>query len=173
MSKLIVDFRHSNAAQKRDFLQQHADMKVVMDFSTLDPTAFYAEFPQLVGSFPGQFAVNGKCELHLCEEVAGADDALQAHGLTAVRTTIAGLGFTVPRTLAMIINEAYFAFEQEVATRADIDRAMRFGVNYPQGPFEWVQGRESLYIELLENLQAATGDARYSVSSSLAEGRLS
>ena len=36
-----------------------------------------------------------------------------------------------------IVNEAYRALGDEVATAEDIDRAMRLGANHPFGPFEW------------------------------------
>ena len=167
MSRLMIDSRHSTAAEKRSFLQTHKEAKVVMDFSTLDPNPFYAEFPNLVGSFTGQFTVGGRCELHLREEVPEVTMLLGARGITPVRTSMAGLGFTVARTLAMIVNEAYFAAEEQVATPADIDRAMRFGVNYPAGPFQWAKGREKVFVELLDALKASTGDERYCVAASL------
>jgi 3-hydroxybutyryl-CoA dehydrogenase len=41
------------------------------------------------------------------------------------------------RILACIINEAYYALGEGVATAADIDTAMRLGTNYPRGPLAW------------------------------------
>jgi len=46
-------------------------------------------------------------------------------------------GFVSARVVAMIINEAYFALQEEVSTKAEIDIAMKMGTNYPFGPFEW------------------------------------
>jgi len=46
-------------------------------------------------------------------------------------------GFISPRVIAMIINEAYFALEEKVSTKEEIDTAMKLGTNYPFGPFEW------------------------------------
>jgi len=46
-------------------------------------------------------------------------------------------GFISARVVAMIINEAYFALEEKVSTREEIDTAMKLGTNYPYGPFEW------------------------------------
>lgn len=48
-------------------------------------------------------------------------------------------GFVTPRIISMIINEAYFALQEEVSTREDIDAAMKLGTAYPYGPFEWAQ----------------------------------
>lgn len=46
-------------------------------------------------------------------------------------------GFISARVVAMIINEAYLALEENVSSRGDIDKAMKLGTNYPFGPFEW------------------------------------
>jgi 3-hydroxybutyryl-CoA dehydrogenase len=46
-------------------------------------------------------------------------------------------GFTSARVVSMIINEAYFALEENVSTKEEIDIAMKLGTNYPYGPFEW------------------------------------
>lgn len=48
-------------------------------------------------------------------------------------------GFVTPRTISMIINEAYFAKESGVSQAADIDIALKLGTNYPFGPFEWAK----------------------------------
>ncbi|MBN8837311.1 MAG: hypothetical protein J0I09_08640 [Sphingobacteriia bacterium] len=46
-------------------------------------------------------------------------------------------GFISARTVAMIVNEAYFALEDAVSSKNEIDTAMKLGTNYPYGPFEW------------------------------------
>ena len=46
-------------------------------------------------------------------------------------------GFVSARIIAMIINEAYFAKDENVSSKKDIDIAMKLGTNYPYGPFEW------------------------------------
>ena len=48
-------------------------------------------------------------------------------------------GFVSARVVSMIINEAFFALEEKVSTRDEIDIAMKLGTNYPYGPFEWVK----------------------------------
>ena len=62
-------------------------------------------------------------------------------------------GFISARVLAMIINEAYFAFGEGVSTKKEIDIAMKLGTNYPYGPFEWSEkiGLKNIY-ELLAEL---------------------
>ncbi|MEE1754413.1 3-hydroxyacyl-CoA dehydrogenase [Streptomyces sp. SP18CS02] len=46
-------------------------------------------------------------------------------------------GMIVGRTVAMLVDLAMDAVERGVASAEDIDTAMRLGVNYPAGPFEW------------------------------------
>lgn len=48
-------------------------------------------------------------------------------------------GMVTPRILACIINEAFLTRDQGVASAEDIDLGMRYGTNYPRGPFEWCQ----------------------------------
>lgn len=75
-------------------------------------------------------------------------------------------GMLTPRVVASIINEAYFAMEDEVSTATEIDTAMKMGTNYPYGPFEWGKmiGLKRIF-NLLENL--ATNQKRYTPSSLL------
>jgi len=47
-------------------------------------------------------------------------------------------GLVVARTVAMLINEAADAVRQGVCTAEGVDAAMKLGVNYPAGPFEWL-----------------------------------
>jgi 3-hydroxybutyryl-CoA dehydrogenase len=46
-------------------------------------------------------------------------------------------GLVVARTLAMLVNEAADAVLQGVCSADGADAAMKLGVNYPAGPFEW------------------------------------
>jgi 3-hydroxybutyryl-CoA dehydrogenase len=65
------------------------------------------------------------------------------------------------RLFAQIANETAFALEEEVASSADMEMAMRLGFNWPAGPrrfAELIGPRRAL--ELLERLQA-TGGAAY------------
>ncbi|MEP6682570.1 MAG: 3-hydroxyacyl-CoA dehydrogenase family protein [Parafilimonas sp.] len=62
-------------------------------------------------------------------------------------------GFVAARIIAMIINEAYYALEENVSTKSQIDIAMKLGTNYPYGPFEWSEkiGLQNIVL-LLQNL---------------------
>ncbi len=162
---ITLNFGFGTKEEKKDVLRKHADKKVVMDLSCYDPAEFYREFPQLTGSFAALFADESKrMEIHFRERSEEVLSKFRELGFRPVETTIVSTGFIFPRTIAQIINEACFALEEEVASKADIDRAMKFGVNYPKGPFEWLSGREEYVRALLTELFQKTGDQRYRMS---------
>ena len=75
-------------------------------------------------------------------------------------------GLISARIIAMIINEAYLAIEEDVSTEEEIDIAMKLGTNYPNGPFEWAKkiGLQPIH-QLLTVL--AKHDKRYTAASSI------
>jgi 3-hydroxybutyryl-CoA dehydrogenase len=48
-------------------------------------------------------------------------------------------GLVAATIIAMIVNEAYFAWGENVSSKEEIDTAMKLGTNYPYGPFEWAE----------------------------------
>ncbi|MFI6855500.1 3-hydroxyacyl-CoA dehydrogenase [Streptomyces sp. NPDC050416] len=77
-------------------------------------------------------------------------------------------GMIVARTVARIIDLAHDAVAKGVATEEDVDTAMRLGVNYPLGPFEWSRrlGRSWAYA-LLDDLHLRDPSGRYAPSLAL------
>lgn len=75
-------------------------------------------------------------------------------------------GLIAARVISMIVNEAYFALQDGISTKAEIDTAMKLGTNYPQGPFEWSAriGLKNI-LELLDAL--AVTDKRYQAAQAL------
>ncbi|MFD4786340.1 3-hydroxyacyl-CoA dehydrogenase [Streptomyces sp. NPDC058459] len=77
-------------------------------------------------------------------------------------------GMIVARTVARIVDLAHDAVAKGVATEEDIDTAMRLGVNYPLGPFEWSRGLgRSWAYELLDDLHLRDPSGRYAPSLAL------
>jgi 3-hydroxybutyryl-CoA dehydrogenase len=75
-------------------------------------------------------------------------------------------GMISARIIASIINEAWYTWEEEVSSKAEIDTAMKLGTNYPLGPFEWSERIGlSRICHLLEALSRE--DARYRPANSL------
>ena len=78
------------------------------------------------------------------------------------------LGFHYPRAISMIVNEAYFALGENLATKEAIDLAMKNGVNYPMGPIEWGEKIGLKYIiDLLTEYSEITQDPRYRIAQEL------
>ena len=71
----------------------------------------------------------------------------------------------VARTQAMLVNEAADAVLQGVCTPHGADVAMKLGVNYPQGPFEWMEKMGAArVVGLIEALDESYRGERYRVS---------
>ena len=109
---------------------------------------------------------------------SAAVGALQAAGIAVSRIDDVA-GMLVLRTVAMLANEAADAVAQGIASAADVDLAMRKGVNYPRGPLEWGDALSPAFVrETLVNLAIHYGEDRYRLSPLIArrcasEGRLS
>jgi 3-hydroxybutyryl-CoA dehydrogenase len=78
-------------------------------------------------------------------------------------------GFITPRVVSMIINEAHFALEEGVSTKAEMDTAMKLGTAYPYGPFEWCEkiGLQNI-VALLQTLSKT--QSRYTPAPLLQKG---
>jgi 3-hydroxybutyryl-CoA dehydrogenase len=71
-------------------------------------------------------------------------------------------GFVAPRVVACIVNLACEMAQQGIASPQDIDAAVRTGLGYPAGPFEWGDRLDSKRVlAILEGLYASFGDQRY------------
>jgi 3-hydroxybutyryl-CoA dehydrogenase len=68
-------------------------------------------------------------------------------------------GFITSRINAMIGNEAFYMLQEGVASAADIDKALKLGLNHPMGPFELVDlvGLDTR-LNILEYLHKSLGD---------------
>jgi 3-hydroxybutyryl-CoA dehydrogenase len=68
-------------------------------------------------------------------------------------------GFITSRINAMIGNEAFYMLQEGIASAADIDKALKLGLNHPMGPFELVDlvGLDTR-LHILEYLQKSLGE---------------
>ena len=75
------------------------------------------------------------------------------------------VGMVLPRILCRIINEATFAVTEDIASPQDIDTALKLGINFPFGPFEWAEqiGLKQVYAVLMA-LHADLQEERYRVT---------
>jgi 3-hydroxybutyryl-CoA dehydrogenase len=97
--------------------------------------------------------------------------AFAAAGMTVVEIDDSP-ALLVARTVCMLINEAADAVQQRVCTVEAANMAMRLGVNYPAGPFEWLEmiGTETV-VNVLKSLGEYYGGERYRISPWLQERR--
>ena len=124
----------------------------------LKDLAVFDELPTVAGGALA-FAVVGRADT--AELAAGV---LQALGFAPVPVADAP-GLVVARTLAMLVNEAADAVQQGVCTTEGANAAMKLGVNYPAGPFDWLarMGRARV-VSVLHALDACYKGERYRVS---------
>lgn len=126
----------------------------------------------LLNQLPGNYirinSWNGFFETAQMEMVARpeqketAEKILQQVGLRYIAAPDVA-GMVAARVVSMIINEAYYAAEEGVSTKEEIDMAMKLGVNYPYGPFEWAKkiGLQNIYLLLMKMQQEET---RYTIA---------
>lgn len=77
-------------------------------------------------------------------------------------------GFIVNRMLIPMINEAIAVLAEGVASKEDIDNAMKFGANHPIGPISLADliGND-VCLSIMETLHNETGDPKYRAHSLL------
>lgn len=71
-------------------------------------------------------------------------------------------GFVVNRMLIPMINEAVTILAEGVASKGDIDKAMKYGANHPIGPLALADliGND-VCLSIMESLHFETGDPKY------------
>ncbi|MDQ0614277.1 3-hydroxybutyryl-CoA dehydrogenase [Microbacterium sp. W4I4] len=91
----------------------------------------------------------------------GVELVLAALGATSVRVP-ALPGLVADRLANCMANEASFLVEEGTASKADVDVALRLGMNHPSGPFEYTDrvGVQQVHAGL-RSMLAAFGDSRY------------
>ena len=93
--------------------------------------------------FLGTHFFNPPVVLRIIEFIRGyetTDETLsiaKEYGKSMEMKTVEALeapGFIVNRILCPFLNEAYFALQEGLATKEDIDAGIKFGLNHPMGP---------------------------------------
>lgn len=171
---LVFDFTALSTKEKQE-LYSKIKNPIISDLSLNNGTLLFKEQNNLVGAVATVFpSPKLSCEVYLPADKyeSALNNILEQLKLTPVKVSSPGIGFTFPRTIAQIINEAWFALEDNLATEEAIDTAMLFGVNYPKGPLAW--GKEAGLINvviLLEELLSTTKQKRYRVCQKLKEAQ--
>lgn len=171
---LIVETEAGDEAGKRALLQKldaEAPSSVLLTsclgFSTTRIASWTAR-PERVVGFATFYPLKDKKVVELAPglkteaaALKAAEDFFRALGQEPERVKDAP-GGVFPRILSLIVNEAARSLDEGVAAAAEIDTAMRLGVNYPAGPLGWADraGLDEV-LAVLEGLQRETGDDRY------------
>jgi 3-hydroxybutyryl-CoA dehydrogenase len=144
----FIDLLYDNTPERRALLKQLLPKPILVNsmIDTLDKIS--APFIRING-WPG--FIGTRIEAAAAPELrTDAESIIRSIG-RVVEWVPDQAGFITPRVISMIINEAYFALEEEISTKKEIDTAMKLGTNYPYGPFEWAEkiGLRSVYELLL------------------------
>jgi 3-hydroxybutyryl-CoA dehydrogenase len=119
------------------------------------------------GGAPGTTLAYAVCASATAAWRDEAEQWLRIAGWTPCRLGDAP-ALVVARTIAMLINEACDAVQQGVCTAEGADLAMKLGLNYPAGPFEWLAAWDaSTVVALLDRLDVHFRGERYRVSPEL------
>jgi 3-hydroxybutyryl-CoA dehydrogenase len=71
-------------------------------------------------------------------------------------------GLVLGRIVCQLVNEACFAVTEGVGRPEDIDDGMKLGLNYPRGPFGWLEAIGPTHVlAVLDALRIELGEERY------------
>lgn len=169
----IIDFTQNNY-QKKSLLLEKLSAKtnsIISDLSINYAADYFYKFNKLKAATAFNFySVNNTHEFFSLDDKSTSiiENLSKDLEIKLEKINHIDSAFIYPRVVSMIINEAYFAKDEQLSKDEDIDTAMKFGVNYPLGPFEWAKkiGTEKI-ISLLEELNYFFPTGRYQISSSL------
>lgn len=168
--KNIVDLTLLPTAQKEYWIEEiehHQVGRILCELGAYWVPKFIRNYPVISSCFSTCF-FSPTASFEVAPEIPGDDNLFkelgEILGLNPVEVSVPELGFTYGQITSMIINEAFFALEEDLATPEDIDKAMLFGVNYPIGPMELLERSSSMaVVNLLDEMFGATGNPRYRV----------
>lgn len=167
----IFDFTYLPVDEKHDLCEKlnNCNEEFFTDLTACSNKEFHERYSKLMGSFSALLVTDQHNIEFFCQ--GNKDEVIRVLSDLSLEPQwydYYGIGFVYPRVLAQIVNEAYFALQENIASENDIDRAMMFGVNYPNGPFNWSQGKEQVFVELLQQL-STLNTKRYEIAPKLLE----
>jgi 3-hydroxybutyryl-CoA dehydrogenase len=158
VKRRVLETAESNAAEDAVLATNTSAMSITEIIACLDDPARGV----------GMHFFNPVPKMKLCELIRGlqtsaetldrAEAAARAMGKATVRVEDLP-GFATSRINALIGNEAMRMLEEGVATAADIDTAIKLGLNHPMGPLEMgdLVGWDTR-LDILEYLAGTLGD---------------
>lgn len=127
-----------------------------------------AEMPHNFIRFNGWAGFISQPTLEIAGNGLAVGKLVELLSIAEIKTVVSAdeIGMIGPRVVSMIINEAFFALNDEVSTMDEIDTAMKLGTNYPFGPFEWCNLIGINKVAYLLKKMAETNE-RYSITPAL------
>lgn len=172
--ELILDLSALRTKQKIFLLKEISKTSkapIITDLTLAWGEVVFKSFPQVTGALSTLFYSPTDAVEFTAKDPATTElilEFLSLIGKKGVEHKNLKIGFHYPRVISMIVNEAYFAMEENLATATAIDLAMKNGVNYPLGPIEWGEKIGTKYVvALLTEYLEITGEARYRLSKEL------
>jgi 3-hydroxybutyryl-CoA dehydrogenase len=178
--EIVIDLSLLRTKKKIILLKELArttKAKIISDLTLCWGEQIFRSFPQVIGAVSMlfksptnavEYAINQYSQNPASNSEELVNTFIRSLNKEGVLHRDLKLTFHYPRTIAMIVNEAYFALEESLATQEAIDLAMKNGVNYPLGPIEWAQNIGLHHItELLHEIYEITEDPRYKISKEL------
>ena len=167
---LVFDLTLCSLEKKENILKHLEGHTIISDLGSYWGDDLMRRYPSIKAAMAASFpSPTNKIEVFSPNDMLPFVELfLKKLSLSPFPITQAGVGFHYPRILSLIINEAWLAKEENIADTPAIDNAMKYGVRYPLGPFEWTKKTGALPVTILLNeLQRATGDSRYKPASGL------
>lgn len=154
----VIDMTFDGSPERIDVLKRFLPRPVAVNSVLFTVAEINAPFIRFNG-WPGMLNHKTAEVFFLPEQENSAQELFETLGWKWVLLPDL-CGFAGARVVSMIINEAWFAYEEGVSSKPEIDTAMKLGTNYPYGPFEWAAkiGTRNIYM-LLEKLSQT--DKRY------------
>ncbi|WP_026693158.1 3-hydroxyacyl-CoA dehydrogenase [Peribacillus kribbensis] len=129
-----------------EVIDQHAhhNCLVATNTSTMSPTEI-GSFTKRPDKVIAMHFFNPVHKMKLVEIVRGLEtsdetaEAAQAAAVQMGKETVIVKefpGFVTSRISALVGNEAFYMLQEGIGSPAEIDRAIKLGLNYPMGPFE-------------------------------------
>ncbi len=174
---IVMDLTILKTEKKILFIKELAKTTkatIISDLTTTYQDKVFHTIPQIKASVSSFFfSPTSTVEYYIhpnCNEELNSfiESFFTVIGLKTFQTKNLQITFTMPRVVSQIINEAYFALEENLASASDIDSSMIHGVSYPIGPITWGQksGNQNV-LAILEELYSTTNDPRYRPSLAL------
>ncbi|MFQ5628853.1 MAG: 3-hydroxyacyl-CoA dehydrogenase NAD-binding domain-containing protein [bacterium] len=168
---IVTAGKDENSRERIEDIEKHISEETLLlcqaADATIHETSVWMKKPESLVGFDGLFFSTGLAATLAASPVANdtakikAESFVQSLGKSCFWIND-GPALVVPRTVAMLANEAPFAIGEGLADAETIDKAMQLGVNYPQGPMAWAaEIGFARILAILDHLQKEYGEERY------------